>query len=128
MDWSNADDIKRYNHDYYLENHDHHDALRKAWYQAHKEICREYSKIWLDKVKNDPLCRAKHYAATRLWRLRNKEKDKAHHLLAKAIKKGKIIREACSVCGTEQAQGHHNDYNQPLAVIWLCPLHHMALH
>jgi len=51
---------------------------------------------------------------------------KARRALRDAIKRGKITRGKCH-CG-EVGQGHHEDYNKPLEVIWLCDNHHKELH
>jgi hypothetical protein len=32
------------------------------------------------------------------------------------------------VCGSKKVHGHHEDYNKPLEVHWLCPKHHKARH
>ncbi len=51
--------------------------------------------------------------------------------IAKANQKkrsGKIIPQPCEVCGVDDAQMHHNDYSKPLAIRWLCQLHHTQEH
>lgn len=50
----------------------------------------------------------------------------AHDLVRKAIQRGDLIRpHRCDKCNTETfTLGHHHDYDQPLAVIWLCPYCH----
>lgn len=61
--------------------------------------------------------------------------DWAHNKVEKAIKRGDLVRPArCSHCGGEgkpyadgrsPIQAHHDDYNRPLDVRWLCqPCHH----
>jgi hypothetical protein len=44
-----------------------------------------------------------------------------------ALKRGKIERQGCEVCG-EKAQMHHSDYTKPLEVRWLCRRHHVYHH
>jgi hypothetical protein len=44
------------------------------------------------------------------------------------IKRGKIVKEPCSVCGDPTSEAHHDDYNKPLQVKWLCRKHHLSLH
>src|SRR5262245_57418077 len=39
------------------------------------------------------------------------------------LKRGKIKRQPCEVCGST-AQMHHDDYSRPLEVRWLCRPHH----
>lgn len=38
------------------------------------------------------------------------------------------IQQPCLICGDEKSQAHHEDYNKPLEVIWLCDKHHKELH
>ena len=64
---------------------------------------------------------------TKKWKARNKEKLRVHYVVENAIKTGRLVRQPCEVCG-EKAQAHHADYGQPLAVQWLCPLHHARQH
>jgi hypothetical protein len=44
------------------------------------------------------------------------------------IKVGKMVRGACEVCGSPNADAHHDDYDKPLAVRWLCQTHHSREH
>lgn len=55
-------------------------------------------------------------------------KDIARTKLNNAIKKREIIRLPCEFCGEEKSEGHHNDYNRPLEVIWVCRKCHCKLH
>ncbi len=58
-------------------------------------------------------------------------KYKAHNLVDRAVKNGKLIKpkicEACNKPG-RQIEGHHNDYSKPLDVTWLCSACHKQLH
>lgn len=38
------------------------------------------------------------------------------------------IQQPCLICGEEKSQAHHEDYNKPLEIIWLCDKHHKELH
>jgi ribosomal protein S27AE len=44
------------------------------------------------------------------------------------IRKGKIKKEPCSNCGNPEVQAHHEDYDKPLEVVWLCKDCHVELH
>lgn len=61
------------------------------------------------------------------WRDRNPKKRYAHEQVAYALRIGKLIKQGCEICG-EDAVGHHDDYDKPLEVRWLCPQHHIAWH
>lgn len=52
----------------------------------------------------------------------------ANALLNRAIRQGKIERQPCEVCGGEPAHGHHDDYDAPYDVRWLCPPCHAREH
>ena len=56
------------------------------------------------------------------------EKHKAVQSVNNAIRDKRLFREHCEVCGSENAQAHHDDYSKPLEVRWLCFKHHRALH
>lgn len=57
----------------------------------------------------------------------NKRK-KARNAVNIRIKRGTIKRQPCEICGAELAHAHHDDYNRPLDVRWLCEQHHRAIH
>lgn len=57
------------------------------------------------------------------WRIKNHHKHMAHKAVAKAIKRGTLVKpDACEKCGdtTSQIDGAHTDYSQRLKVLWLC--------
>lgn len=62
------------------------------------------------------------------WQLANPQKRKAHNKLHSALRSGLIERQPCVECGKPQTDGHHENYNEPLAITWLCRRHHMAAH
>jgi hypothetical protein len=44
------------------------------------------------------------------------------------VKRGKVPRLPCEICGNVKAQAHHDDYSKPLQVRWLCDEHHRQHH
>src|SRR3990167_3093473 len=48
---------------------------------------------------------------------------RAYNAVANAKRSGKLIPEPCNACGGK-AEAHHNDYDKPLEVVWLCRKHH----
>ncbi len=43
------------------------------------------------------------------------------------LRRGLLEKGPCEVCGGP-AQMHHDDYDKPLDVRWLCRTHHLNLH
>jgi hypothetical protein len=68
--------------------------------------------------------------ATKIWRKANKKKYAAHNAVNNAIRDGRMDRgEKCEVCGCfEKLHAHHDNYNNPLIVRWLCATHHKQWH
>jgi hypothetical protein len=57
-----------------------------------------------------------------------KKKARAQSAVSVAIKQGSLKRNPCCICLNSPAQAHHEDYGQPLEVVWLCKAHHQMLH
>lgn len=59
-----------------------------------------------------------------------------HNVTEKAIEKGRLTPMSCEICGDfgyfedgrRRVQAHHDDYNKPLDVRWLCQKHHHEWH
>lgn len=62
------------------------------------------------------------------WRLKNPKKAKAHGVVRRAIKNKKLTSRPCEICGAIKTHAHHDNYNYPLMVRWLCPAHHKQWH
>lgn len=62
------------------------------------------------------------------WDAANPKAKWAHASVRSAIRRKLIERQPCEVCGEPETDGHHDDYDRPLAVRWLCRLHHRHHH
>ena len=62
------------------------------------------------------------------WRNQNKEKRRAHRMVEYHLKKGNLVKQPCEVCGDLVVHAHHDNYNEPLNVRWLCSRHHHDRH
>jgi len=89
-----------------LENHKKKD---KKYYNLHKEAI---------------IKKRKQYAS------KNKAKVKAALMVNYEIRKGRIKRPSeCSNCNKPcKPDAHHDDYNKPLEVSWLCRRCHLIHH
>lgn len=70
----------------------------------------------------------RHAEASQRWSERNPERKRASTAVNAALRRGKLKRLPCLVCGDEKSEGHHPDYSAPLSVVWLCDEHHKAAH
>jgi hypothetical protein len=95
---------------YYMNNRDKHIESRKKYYNSEKgkiTALRNYNKM----------------------RLKFPEKTRARRILNKEIDKGNLFkRNSCEICHNSPTHGHHEDYNKPLEIIWLCQRCHYLLH
>lgn len=89
--------------------------------QKRRAQMRENSRRW--RARNP----GAQYAAVKSWTERNREKRNAQAKVYRAIRAGKLARPGtCETPGCEapDPHAHHEDYAKPLAVRWLCPVHH----
>lgn len=66
-------------------------------------------------------------AAQRERYRRDPQKFLARALVARAVQKGELAKEPCP-CGEAKAEAHHDNYNEPLQVRWLCSRCHGREH
>lgn len=57
-----------------------------------------------------------------------KERARAIYLVRVALLNGTLVKGPCEKCGRLDTEGHHEDYSQPLVVVWLCPPCHRRRH
>jgi hypothetical protein len=76
-------------------------------------------------------------------RATEEERRRVGARVAYAVRTGKLVRQPCEVCGLEpfwyrpqdrpwsgyaSVVAHHDDYDKPLEVRWLCRFHHAEHH
>ena len=52
----------------------------------------------------------------------------AHQMVRFAIREGRLKPKPCERCGNPNVVAHHEDYNKPLDVTWLCRSCHKNRH
>lgn len=67
---------------------------------------------------------------TRKYREANPKKYKATNWVNNAVRDGRLVKlDSCEVCNsTLQVEGHHDDYDKPKVVRWLCSRCHSLWH
>ena len=118
----NKEALKEYHRKYFQDNKENIMTKHREYDKNHLEQRREYNKKYYrthpDRVKE----------SGNRYRRNNPEKRKAHLLVQYAIRKGELLPQCCEYCGVQKAEAHHDDYNKPLEVRWLCHKCHMEWH
>ena len=52
----------------------------------------------------------------------------ANAVIENEIQQDRLMRKPCEICGSLKTEAHHDDYDKPLEVRWLCRIHHMRYH
>ena len=65
---------------------------------------------------------------TKEWREKYPKKYKAHNLVNNHKRAGNISELPCEVCNELRVVAHHDDYDKPLNIRWLCYAHHSQWH
>jgi hypothetical protein len=64
----------------------------------------------------------------RAFNERNPHQQRAKYDVRNAIRRGDLFRAPCVICGNPKSHGHHDNYDRPLDVVWLCQPHHVERH
>ncbi|UOF77116.1 restriction endonuclease pacI-beta-alpha-metal hnh motif 1.97A [Caudoviricetes sp.] len=65
---------------------------------------------------------------TAAWRKADTRRVAAHNAVTRAVRKGLLVRCPCVRCGEQKSLAHHEDYDKPLEVMWLCQPCHKQRH
>ncbi len=65
---------------------------------------------------------------TKAWRAEDSRRNRVHSAVARAIRNGDLVRQPCVRCGEAKSVAHHEDYDKPLEVVWLCQPCHKQRH
>lgn len=62
------------------------------------------------------------------WRKEDSRRMRCHNAVARAVRKGTLVRLACERCRSSKAYAHHESYDHPLVIVWLCQPCHKQRH
>jgi hypothetical protein len=116
-----ASNSPEYARAYYERNREKLRAQQAAFYRRNSEAAKKRAAEWHaanpEKVAD----------TQRRHRARYPQKTRARDAVSKALKRGKLVRQPCEVCGISETEAHHTDYTKPLDVQWFCRPHHRAM-
>lgn len=118
--YSNLEESRKKSLATYYEHHEERKERNRAWKRGHKEEVKNYNRLYLEKNREAINKRRNTYVAEKTGYAGAKVEE--------AIRSGKITPLACESCGEPKAQAHHDDYNKPLEVRWLCDKCHRLWH
>jgi hypothetical protein len=115
-----------------LEMFYHHPQMSQGTLNKCKECTRLDAALRREQMLNDPAWIAKERERCRrkqrTFAKRQPVQSRAYTAIREAKRKGKLKPQPCEVCGEPKTQAHHDDYNRPLDVRWLCVKHHAEHH
>lgn len=110
---------------------------------GHLNKCKECTKNDVSKHRNQNIEKIRAYdrqrgkiperiktnqEVTKAWRSEDVRRQRAHNAVSRAIKAGMLLRNPCVRCGEKKSVAHHEDYDKPLEVMWLCQPCHKQRH
>lgn len=129
IDCCREQNLKRYSKErwdeYYKNDKERRDQYQISYYEQNKERVAARCHAYNQKH------RAHQNELHIKWRLANPMAVKAHSIVYDALKEGTLTKlPFCECCGKEGTliEAHHEDYSEPLNVIWLSRGHHRRHH
>jgi len=111
-----------------------HKQMADGYLNKCKDCSRKYGKehriLNIDRLRDYDRKRGNRqgYAYIKEFRAKYPKKYKAHTMVNNAVRDGRMKKMPCEICDNEQTHGHHDDYDFPLNVRWLCVVHHHEWH
>jgi hypothetical protein len=101
---------------------------QKEWRRNNTNKRREYYQKWY--AKNGRKRSIHSRESMKRWIHDHPEVHRCHQAVYEAINRGELTRPSkCCICQTAgKIHGHHDDYEKPLTVVWLCPSCHKRVH
>ncbi|AIC29674.1 hypothetical protein IE4771_PA00168 (plasmid) [Rhizobium etli bv. mimosae str. IE4771] len=103
------------------------DRRRRSVRKLELEALSRYLSVESGKLQAQDAAMLKTDTRQSNWRRANPAKYDAHLAVQRAVKAGELEKQTCEVCGIEMVDAHHDQYDDPLKVRWLCRRHHTRL-
>lgn len=101
----------------------------KMMADKHLNFCMDCVRKRVREHRGVNVDRIRAYDRARGFRVYDRNKIRARQLVKLAINRGDLKVKPCERCGfAVGVHAHHEDYDKPLNVIWLCRTHHAERH
>jgi len=101
----------------------------KASYQRRIDKYRAYFRRRHQETKDEQWRKDQFRRSTKKYRATHRQICLSRSKTNNAIVSGILVRQPCEVCGAiDDVHAHHDDYNKPYDVRWLCRKHHNEFH
>lgn len=109
----------------YIKNKASIKRRQDSYREENKEVIAARNKVYQATLKGKEVAKR---SSARYRKASNKKKIAAVDKVKYALKVAKLTKQSCEVCDVEKTQAHHDDYNKPLDIRWLCCQHHKLWH
>lgn len=112
--------------------HRNHPVEEKArwrrYRERHKEKQAQYYRRWY--IEHGRKRNENYKEIIILWQKNHPNARQVGRIVAQALRNGELEKPLfCSICGREaRINAHHNDYNLPLEILWVCSSCHKKIH
>jgi hypothetical protein len=116
---------------------------QQQWRDKNKEKCRIQVRLRMRKFRESEIQKERERKQAKEYRSRNRDRINAysreyssknrhmknvHNKVFVKRRIGELISLPCEACGNPNTHAHHDDYNKPFDIRWLCPSHHKQHH
>lgn len=106
---------------------------RKRKIEYYRELDRKRGKLPHRVAAREEYAKTENYRKSKIFAdqryvASNTKKRSAQIMTGNAIRDGRLQKQQCEWCGSNESQAHHFDYGKPLDVTWLCVKCHNTVH
>jgi hypothetical protein len=107
----------------------------KDWFEKNHDKIKKWARKAYEKQKKETPQKLRDYNNKQRKKMYWADKDGYNRKMSCRRKTIKLLKdrgcydnEPCEICDNYKTEIHHQDYNNPFDIIWLCHPHHMQLH
>jgi len=117
-----------------LEKHLYDFSVDQSIKSGRRSYCKRCQSLYniSHPYDNNPIKRKDYdekYKLTEAYKAKHREDSRKHRLKFPKKVRARLVslflsKKPCEICGERKVEAHHEDYDKPLKVRWLCKKHH----